>query len=300
MQRVRNTDGFSPHTQYASTNEFLGSAIKTGYHTVKIGTGKLDFLVINRGAPATLVVFHSALSDSVLTTPVLQGRGISAKTGMNLLAVADPSIELGDINLAWYIGNRGTGPLRPILAPLIHHALSHIGSQRTILFGASGGGYAAASFGQEFPGSIVLAVNPRLDLAKRPAPKMVDYLRVCHQAMSSTPQQRIRSEFVTDNVADFYRDGLPFDLLLFQNTGDLVYTEHQARPFIEALRDDARLYTRMEYTGDGHTPIPSALLREILISLSDPDVIQSAAILKSGFAPHNVDDHARLPAVCSN
>lgn len=297
MLRTRNTEGFKPHTQYETATGFLGSQITTGYHTIKLGTQTLDLLVIDRNASATLVVFHSALPESIKSVPVLQGRSLSRDSGMNLIAIADPSLELGDVDLCWYLGNRGTGKLRPIMSPLIRHALEALETKRTVLFGASGGGYAAVNFGQDFPGSLVLAVNPRLDLTARPPAKVPEYLRVCHNAVSATPQQRIRKEFVVERLTESFSNGLPFDLLLFQNTGDVVYTSHQARPFLEEHSEDPRLFSRMEHTSSGHTPIPGQTLRAILSALSNAEQPRAEAIAQAGFKSHTKEAHQlRYPA----
>lgn len=287
MQRMRDT---SRHVfmHHASADVFLGEPRSSGAHTVMVKEQPLDLLIQDRSSPVTLVVFHSLLTDHQPTVPVLQGQGMAESCGANLVAVADPSLELGDIDLAWYLGNRWLGPLSEHLAPLIRHALYSLGTERTILFGASGGGFAATMFAPEFPDSIVLAVNPRLDLAARPRAQMETYLRVCHNAQSATPMLRIRKQFVTDNVADFIGDELSFDMLLFQNLGDGVHLRNQANPFVDRYQGDPRLQVRFQEYGDGHLPIPKPVLSEILVGLAAP-VSRHAAIQQAGFTAHTPD-----------
>lgn len=283
MHRTRDQSRYT-FTHHASANEFLREPRSSGAHTVMAKEQPLDLLIQDRGSAVTLVVFHSLLTDNQPTVPVLQGQGMAEACGANLVAVADPSLALGDIDLAWYLGNRWLGPLREHLSPMIRHALYSLGTERTILFGSSGGGFAATMFAADFPDCMVLAVNPRLDLAARPRSQMETYLRVCHDAQSATPMLRIRKQFVTDNVADFIGNSLGFDMLLFQNLGDHLYLDHQAQPFITRYKDDPRLYVRFENYAQGHVPIPKETLGQILSALvAGRDKV--SGIRAAGFSP---------------
>src|SRR5699024_1759875 len=86
-----------------------------------------------------LVFFHGAATSKAKYYPILQGDGVAERSGANLVAVADPTLQMGDVDLAWYIGNKHTGPLRESLVPLIQHAVDSLPGDRTLLVGASGG-----------------------------------------------------------------------------------------------------------------------------------------------------------------
>lgn len=286
MQRTRNTSRFSPIHHHATREDFLSARPGDGLHVVRYGTQTIDLLIADRHADATLVVFHSALTARERHTPVLQGRGLAEASGMNLVSIADPSIELGDIDLAWYLGNRGTGRLPTVIAPLIGHSVDSLGGSRTVFFGASGGGYAAINATRSFTDAVVLAVNPRLSMKSRPLPAMGPYLDVCHGATSATPQRRIRGEFVVEDLAQsFALSGIPQTLLIFQNTGDTVYLDNQLRPFLSTMRADPNLYLKLEHTEAGHKPIPTALLHHMLVQLSNTRVALAAAVFSAGFRP---------------
>lgn len=228
-----------------------------GVHAIRIGTEWLDVSYIDNGFEYTLVCFHSALTNRVRTVPAFSGRGVAEKVGANLISVADPALAKGDIDLAWFLGTRGMGILRNRLSPVIKHLL---GNRRAVLFGASGGGYAATLFGQDFPGHTVLAVNPRLFLRSRPVAAVARYLAVAHGVTSSTPAKRVRDVFVVDSLAELYAAGLPFDMFLLQNRGDSVFLHHHAEPFVEALAGDPRLHYVQDNYGAGHISIPTELL----------------------------------------
>ena len=269
-------------TEHRGIASFLEAVAVPGAHTIKVGNQSLDLLIQNRGSRTTLIFFHSALTSNQPTVPVLQGRGIAESAGMNLISIADPSIELGDLDLAWYLGNRWLGHLRPLLSPVIAHALSSLGSEHTILFGSSGGGYAAVNFGNDFPDCTVLAINPRLDLSSRPKSAIPQYLQVCHDAHSSTPMLRIRQDFVNDRVSDQIGDRLRFNLLLFQNLGDTLYLNGQAKPFVEHFREDPRMFVQFMNHGDGHVAIPRETLMLILSALTSGES-RLSQFLNAGF-----------------
>lgn len=283
MIRVRDLSRWPVQHQHVSPDAFLQSPVGNGVHSIHIGTEWLDMLVQDQGSPVTLVSFHAALSPRAATVPSLQGQGLATDTGVNLIAIADPTIALGDIDLAWFLGNRKVGRLPPLLSPLIQHAADNLSSRRLILFGASGGGYAAIRFGEFFPDSLVLAVNPRLNLAARPKADIDQYLTVGHGAVGATPRSRVRKEFVVDDLSNLYTS-LPFDLCIFQNLGDAVFLTAHLLPFLSQVAGDPRLFTRVEWTGEGHTPIPAGTIRSIVSALAEvPD--QRQAILGAGFSP---------------
>lgn len=281
MRRFRNESHYN-FVFHGEMEGFLSEPRTNGAHTVHVRGQQLDMLIEDRSSPVTLVVFHSLLTERKPTIPVLEGRGMAESSGVNLVAIADPSLALGDIDLAWYLGNRWLGPLREHMVPMIDHALKSLGTDRVILFGASGGGYAAASFAPYFPNCIALVINPQLNLAASPRSQMATYLRVCHKAQTTTPMKRIRKQFVTDNVADIIGNKLDFDMLVFQNLGDSSYLRYQTMPFVERYKQDWRLGVRFMDYGRGHRPIPKPYLTQMLAGLTAP-ISRRQAIRDAGF-----------------
>ncbi|MGP5379816.1 hypothetical protein [Corynebacterium casei] len=283
MQRQRSFKRWKIQTQYSSLDAFVNPE-QPVVHTVTHRGIDFDLLTHDRGSDTTLVVFHAALTPRALTLPQLQGGKLAEDTGCNLVAVSDPTITDTELDLGWYLGNSKTGKLPPVLAPLIQSALDRLGGSRTIFIGPSGGGYAAILYGQFFPNSIVLAINPRLDLGARPASDWGRYLDQAHDAHTNVKRIRIRREYAVVRLREKYAEmGLPFDLCLYQNSRDRTYVRHQTRPFVAALKNDNRLFLRMDEDGNGHRPIPGGKLREIVSSLS-LDIPQSLAIQKAGFS----------------
>ena len=283
MFRPRDIGRWSS-TEHTSSTAFLNRQIGTGAHSIAVGRQWLDLYVEDRRSHATLVMFHSALTGQQRFVPVFQGRWLAEQASVNLIAVADPSIALGDVDLAWYLGNRPMGSLPPLLGPLIKHAARCLRTQRLILAGSSGGGFAATMYGQWLPNSLVLAVNPRLDLSAKPTAAVPRYLRECHGARSRTPLERIRREFMTARNVAIAGAELSSTVLLYQNMGDAVFLRHQAIPFIREFCDDPMLHVRFDDYGAGHRPAPRSTLQHILSGLS-ADVPENTAIAEAGFHP---------------
>lgn len=283
MLRPKSFRRWNTQTRYSSIDAFL-TPQQPVVHSISHRGVEFDLLTHDRGANTTLVVFHAALTKRALTLPQLQGGKLAEDTNCNLIAVSDPTLVGNELDLGWYLGNSKTGKLPPILAPIVQSAIDRLGGNRTIFVGPSGGGYAAILYGQYFPNSIVLAINPRLDLGAKPISDWGRYLDEAHDAHTNVRRIRIRKEYAVVRLREAYKEtGLPFDLCLYQNLRDRMYVRHQTNPFIKALKDDSRLHVRMDEDGAGHRPIPGGKLREIITALTSSEN-QSEAIQIAGFS----------------
>ncbi|MGO2826796.1 MAG: hypothetical protein ACTIA3_04600 [Corynebacterium casei] len=285
MKRQRDLSKWPTQFEYPSPQDFLSSELQSGVHSIRIGQQFIDIYVENRNSEVTLVNFNAAVPSRIITVPVLLGHSLTKSTGINLVAVSDPTLAMGDVDLTvtWYLGNQETGKLPPVLAPLIQHALSSVKTKRTILFGASGGGYAAVLYGQFFPDSIVFGVNPRLDLGARPAAAIDKYLAAAHNSDASM-EDAAGKEFLPGKLSNLYNKSLPFDLCIYQNLGDKNFLNHQLLPFATDLQNDPRLFTKVEWIRPGHVVPQGARLRHIVSCLSSGKS-QEDAIINAGFTP---------------
>lgn len=255
-------------TRYFETEaEFLSATPAPGVHAIRAGSQWFDLRYDDRGSDCTMIGFHSSLGAKNLTLPMFSGGSLAADVGVNYIGVSDASLGLGGTNLAWYLGNMETGPLMPRLTPLIRHLL---GDRHALLFGASGGGYAAVKFGQGFPDSTVFVANPRLNMVNDPPAKVASYMKACHNAIGVTVIKRAWAEFATDDLADVFASGLPFDLVLLQNQEDSTFLEGQTKPFLARHGGDPRLKYVQLHNGTGHVPVPRRTLLEELRAVVAP------------------------------
>lgn len=249
--------------------EFLASTICSGPHEIHRGL-PIDLLVENRGASTTLIALHAAAPEHVTTLPMFSGRGLAEATGVNLLAIADPSLVMHpDLTLGWYLGNRPQGRFRALSAPIITHVLEQLGSTRTIFFGASGGGFAAGDLSQDFPESLALLANPRMDFVSRPRAAVRDYLVHCHSATSRTPQLRIRDEFVPATLDAGWDGGPANTIAIIQNTGDRLYHDHQFLPFAQRHAEDPSVLHLLRDDGEGHRHVPRTELERVITGVAE-------------------------------
>lgn len=307
FQRPRRTSRWDFAREYESIESFLKLPIGDGLHTISYKGRKLDFLIRNRYANTTLLVFHGALSPRQRTIPYLQGDGISSSAGVNLIACADPVLDRGAIACGWFLGDNQLGPLIDLFKPILEHCIQELQSSQILLFGGSGGGYAAVNFGSTIPGSTVIAMNPRLDLDSRPKSTLPDYLDICHGANTKTPMQRIKRDFFTPNLAEKYRAGLNFDLLILQNKNDSRFLNHQVKPFLQGLPSHDRTWISL-FDGDpGHSPVPREEIARRIRIVSDPSTPEvQQRYADAGFSEVNsqltalaLDSSATAPSVSS-
>lgn len=123
---------------------------ENGIHRIPCGGGTLDVLIqglaaLRKGeSGACLVGLGGALSDRTGTRPpYFSGRGVAGQLKLPLVAISDPSFALDEtLPLAWYAGNSGERQLNHMIAKVLD-CIAHRYNLRLVLFGGSGGGFAA-------------------------------------------------------------------------------------------------------------------------------------------------------------
>lgn len=281
--RVRDTKRWGVGKLYPSKQEFLESTVSDGLHTIQAGNLLIDLLVKNRQSDVTLIFFHASVTKHS-TYPVLVGDGMAKAAGANLISVSDPVLAYTDkVRLGWFLGVKPIGSFPEFLKPVLLHAVEGLGATRVIIGGSSGGGYAAVNFSRFFNGSAVLCINPRLNLGARPSPRLQDFLVHAYRASGRTQYSRLKSTYVTEDLATCFPNGLANHVGLLQNSGDRDYYEGQFTPFVEALRPEQNLWTRLDSIGEGHVPYPKEILHEIFGNLGDGRLTIPEAFEKSGF-----------------
>lgn len=283
FQRKRSIARWGVTRWFESPAAFQRQPVVDGLQTIQVNGRNLDLLIRNRQSDTTLIVFHGALSRRQRTIPVLSGEGISEFSGVNLVACADPSLDMGALSCGWFLGDEGIGPLRPVLSPLIKHVLTQIGSKRSILFGGSGGGYAAVNFAQDFENSVALAMNPRLNLAGTPASTVPEYLSVCHGSVLALPRSGHLVDFYTPNLVDDLNQEQNFDLLLLQNANDSKYLNRQIKPFIANLENKSRTWISLVEGPPGHKPLPKEVIQQTITNIAGAGSLDMSEYLQMGF-----------------
>lgn len=267
---------------YPDDQAFLNEPLSSGLHSIQLGNELLELFIEDRSAETTLVSFQHRVSVRT-PYPTFVGMGAAGRTGANLIAVADPGVALDpQVRLAWYLGTRSIGPLKPILLPILKKSITELGGSRTVFFGTSGGGYPAVDYAREFPASIGLTINPMLGFNNQNQRDLDRYMDGCHPGLSSTPYKRVRSEYAQNLAEIIPRDADCF-YAMYHNLQDAeFYAAHHA-PFVQHRRGDLRIWERLENDGEGHLPIPKPRLDSILRSLSDVTNSIPEGLTKAGF-----------------
>lgn len=304
MPRSRNIRPWKqPNYAFNSIAEFKAEDRRQGLFTIRHNGDYLDFLVHDNNSPTTLVVFSGALSIKAKFTPAFSGIRLSQDTGVNLVAVADPSMSHGDITVAWYLGNDKTGPILSHLTDAIQHILDSLQTENTIIFGGSGGGYAAARFAYEFPGCTAFIFNPRLNLEKWSEGPLKRYFRFAlnqHINWPPSPSQMQELEkFGPVRVSDLARGKRNHKLLIYQNLLDYNFLELQVLPYMRAINEDENVLYKFEIDDLGHNPIPGDKVRDIIKSLSNESP-QREEYIQENFLSGKVSIDSLLLEIANN
>lgn len=286
MSRVRDESKWK-FRHYSDTKDFLSNRIESGAHSIPYKGLNLDLFVEDRKSPVTIIVFHSAVPDSVKTYPVFAGEKMTADVGVNLISVSDPSLAIPGVFLGWHLGNSITGPLKEIWRELITHILEDLRSEREILFGASGGAFAAANIATDFPSSIAFLVNPRVSLHRMSKVHLSNYFELCHgwKPISTVTQAHLEfmSQFGITDLKQSVSARMNHHVAIYQNLGDARFLTQQVLPLMAEIGNHPQVHLRLSSDKPGHSSIPGATLREILRSLASHDDVPDA-LNDAGFA----------------
>lgn len=157
------------HHVYGDEEAFFQADVVPGLHSFNFGRDDLISDVLYEEHPDdredVLLVFFSAAIASDATFPFFGGRSIAQRVGVPLLTFSDPSVRLSaSSGTNFYLGTTHVD-----YSAFILQAVEKFRRGRELIFaGPSAGGFAALRFGNEYPDSISLAVNPTTNLLTQP------------------------------------------------------------------------------------------------------------------------------------
>lgn len=242
-----------------SLEDFLASPRRrdSAVHSILLDGRPLDVKFEDRGHDATLVSFHAAMKPSKLTLPVFTGAGVSEKLPVNRLFVCDPSLYLHTgLTLGWFAGNSGQPRLQQAISAIIGALVT--APERTILFGASGGGFAAMHYATSLPGSLAVPINPQTSLARYNPAVLERYLKVAWQG------RKLDELGITHDLVQVYAAGADNAVRYVQNTGDASHMEEHHDPFMAALPAGHQVEQVLVDVGEGHVAPPRPMMTRLL------------------------------------
>lgn len=242
-----------------------------GLHTINFDGLPLDVMYTPKGAETNAFIFNAALSHLTKELPRFMAGPLFADQDANVVAVFDPSLYIDDtLMLAWYSGSRRLR-LQEVLPIILRKFALQAGGRRNMLFGASGGGFAALYYARFFPSSTVIAMNPQT-IIENYIPRIVaHYVSSCWEAQSELDiSNAIKRDFSSDLRCDtdLYKD---ISIIYLQNSTDGHVQEHLI-PYCESLGRKENLYLVLDFWGEGHVSPPRALVNDILnLVIGDPE-----------------------------
>lgn len=250
------------HAVYGSLAEFLeASEYAPGVLTIMHGGVPIDVKFDPRGYDTTMVFFHAAVSQRFTQLPMFPGAGISQRLPVDRIFITDPSLYLDpDLTLAWFAGNQRQPDLQDVLTQILTALIPK--GRPVVMFGGSGGGFAALHYAARVPDSTAVPVNPQVKIEDFAKPLVNKWLRLAwgldtsHAVVADVPSE-------TD-AGRAYRDGSPSRVWYIQNVGDERHMRMHFAPFMNSLPSRHTVIPFLVDAGPGHIRPPKEVLKEVL------------------------------------
>lgn len=245
--------------QFASTTDFLNSSVAAGLSTIDFNGLPMDILIDPvAGATTTIVSFHPAVTNTNVTRPYFVGTTVFSGINANKVYFSDPSLELSDdLTLAWFAGNSSQPETQQAIVQVLQHVLDGLRAPHAILYGASGGGFAALYYSSQLPTSMAIAVNPQTDILKYYDHHILRYTKPAWNMHSISKAKASLPLRIRSNVIDVYSGGAENSVLYLQNARDEHHVNEHMQPLLESLPESNSFrFLIGDDWGDGHSPAP--------------------------------------------
>lgn len=279
------------YTEFVSVEEFEKKWDHGMVGPLKIG-GEQPILLNweNRNKEST-VVFFSPASSKVKQVPYWVGNNLSKTLDANILKVSDPSlVQFGDLNLGWYSGNSVNPEVMRELDLVLGKVLS---GYKPILFGPSGGGWAALCYGSQIDGATIIAVNPQTD--QQNYGYFPKYLEI------AWAQKDVSDLPYSPDVTNRFESSQNCNIVYIQNKGDIHHYREHFLPFAASLPLGINFLALTPELGIGHVAPDSASVSALLNAAIKEDGWQELSskckeieIKSSGVDKEDKSDHGNL------
>lgn len=246
---------------YSSFETFLADDSVPSGNVEISGELPLQLRWEDRGHDVVFVTFSAAVSLDHKVVPLFTGVRVTEGLKANVLFISDPTLKIStNLALAWYAGSKQMPDLQAQVAQVISHLA---GDSRIILFGSSGGGFAALQTASRLPGCRVIASNPQTNISRYHANPYGKYTRIAWGIEPETPGQLVPLPTVQDLTA-VYAQKLDIEVLYLQGSQDRFHLTHHCEPFFQALHSGTAATRIVRDFGAGHAAPDKAHVRGIL------------------------------------
>lgn len=273
QQRERDTKFAAEPTRFESLEEFLACdrATLRGAIEILYGDFPLHFFYHDRGEPSTVVSFQGAVSNTVQTVPAWAGLGITRNIRVNQLLFSDPSLKLdSELRLGWYAGNIYQPDLQSDITKIISFLCA---GTHPVLFGTSGGGFAALEQATRLPGCTVIASNPQTDIFEYLPPAVNRYIG------TAWAQEGRANLAFTHSVIPAFSSVVDAQVIYLQNSGDYNHMQKHFIPFRQSVHPDNQVLYLTPYLGVGHVGPSKETLVELLDKVCNPGGFNATRVL---------------------
>ena len=279
-----------PIIKYINVNRFLNTNVmEDGIHQIRIAENLyLDillrdlFTLKNRNTTSEyiLVGFNGAISNREgKRAPFFSGQGVASRLNLPIISISDPTLSMDEnLPLAWYAGNEKCTELPRLISKILDVIALRL-NKKLLLFGGSGGGFAAlnqAAFLKTE--SIVLVWNPQTSIEKYVEKYVDQYDNI---AFRDAKQIKLSKNTFKDYLFhDVCHKSIKenIQLLYMQNQSDWHMISH-ASPYIEDLllmrygdttfiSENGKEVFYFGLWGDSHAVPSSAIIDNVLKKLT--------------------------------
>lgn len=259
--RVRHVTS-ERHTVYGSVAEFLEAPEYTpGVLTVMHGGVPIDVKYDPRGHRTTMVFFHAAISRRFTQLPMFPGAGISQSLPVDRIFVTDPSLYINtDLTLGWFAGNRAQPDLQDVITKVLSALIPD--GRPVVMFGGSGGGFAALHYSARIPNSLAVPMNPQIKIENFAKPLVDAWLQLAWGL--DTSHAGLADVLSETDAGRAYVEGSQSRVWYIQNIGDTRHVKKHFTPFMESLPAGHAVSPFLVNAGPGHVRPPKEVLKEVL------------------------------------
>lgn len=259
---LSRASGRAPHHFYPAMPRTFALDGGASVHVVEAGPLALPVRFDRANSDVLVVSLHGALNRSKTQLPRFERVRSLTALGVNVLAVADPTLDLHpDLSLGWYLGTR-TVDLHETIARVVSIIREQIGSRRTIMLGSSGGGFAALHLAAFLPDATALVMNPQTDVSRyhpRFSRRALDLIFGVENERTESIRRRI-------SVSERYASARDVGRIRYvANRGDVHHVREHAEPLWAELGPwESRLEVTWLDLGNGHIAPDLATVNTIL------------------------------------
>ena len=230
------------------------------------------------GAPLFVFLHGNAPRSTQYSLPVFAARTVTENLKLNVLSISDPALALSDdLTLTWFSGTAEL-PVRRIVIDLIRHFARLVGTERIIICGGSGGGYATLLALLAFPQAVAMVWNPQTDILRYVPAVVAHFAKVCYGLEELQLRQELPRKMICDLCPAYASLYAGQKIIYVQNADDWHVTEH-ARPFFQSLNPTSpplekgslisqkmvgEIFLYQNRWGNGHAQPPNAMVRAIV------------------------------------